>query len=176
MKIQITIGALMFAAFLTSVTAQERPAQQSNPAGMMSMMKDCPMSVRGAEIAVADTADGVALTITTKTGDVSELRERVKRMLAMHDIPAKLETIDNGARVTLTPKDPTALTALRKQAREHVDRMTKGGGCEQMHQMMQGMKGGVMGGMGRTPVPAPEVKKVEPEIDHNAHHPPEEKR
>ena len=130
MKIQISIGALMFAAFLTSVTAQEKAAQQGNPAGMMSMMKDCPMSVRGAEIAVADTADGVALTITTKTGDVSELRERVKRMLAMHDIPAKLETIDNGARVTLTPKDPTTLTALRKQAREHVDRMTKGGGCE----------------------------------------------
>jgi hypothetical protein len=180
MKIHIATGALMFAAFLTSVAAQDKPAQQTNPAGMTSMMKDCLMSVRGAEIAVADTDGGVALTITTGSGDVAELRERVKRMLAMHDVQAKLETIDNGARVTLTPKDPAGLTALRKQVREHVDRMAKGGGCEQMHQMMQGMKGGMksgmMGKMGATPEPAAETKKAEPEIDHDAHHPGEEKK
>jgi hypothetical protein len=169
----------MFAAFLASAIAQEKPAEPGNPQEMTSMMKDCPMSVRGVEIAMADITDGVALTITTKTGDVSDLRGRVQRMLAMHGILGKLETIDNGAKVNLTPKDPAELIEFRKQTREHVDRMTKGGGCEQMHQMMQGMAKGMMGGMGpakSAPEPKSEIKKQDPEVDHNAHHPPEEKR
>jgi len=136
------------------------------------MMQDCPMNVRGAEVAVADTPDGIALTFTTKTGNVEELRRSVERMATMHGAPtdkasampggmmagiAKYEAVPEGARITLTPKDPAKLSEFRKQVRSHVERMTKPEGCSMMQDMMKGM-------MNKT-------QKAEPEADHSAHHP-----
>jgi hypothetical protein len=59
--------------------------------------------------------------------------------------------IDNGARLTLTPRDPAKLAEFRKEVRAHVERM-QNGDCSMMHDMMQGMMGGMMGGRG-TPNP-----------------------
>ena len=69
----------------------------------------------------------------------------------------KHEPIENGARVTLTPKDPAKLADFRSQVRTHVERMQKGE-CSMIQGMMQ---------------PRPEAKP-EPktdEVDHSTHHP-----
>jgi hypothetical protein len=150
MKTLLLAATLALATYVGSAGAQ-------NPAGPQNaMMKDCPMAVEGAEITAEDTANGIALTITTQKGNVAELRARVERMLGMHRFAAKSEAIKDGARVVLTPKDPAKLTEFRKQVRDHVAHMTKNGACQQMHEMMQGMKG-MMGGMGG--------------MDPNPHHP-----
>jgi len=138
----------------------------------MSMMQSCPMKVAGAEIAVTDTKDGVVLNITTKTGDVDDLRRRTESMAKMHAahsnmhgemmaFDVKYEEISDGARVTLTPKDAAKLEEFRTQVRQHVEQM-KTGNCS----MMQGMMHGMM--PGNTPEPEPKPKVEE---DHSAHHP-----
>jgi len=177
MKTLLFAGVLTLAIYATTATAQQNSPGPQDANGMMAMMKDCPMMVEGAEITAEDTVNGVALTITTKTGNVTELRDRVQRMLGMHGIAAKSEAITGGARVVLTPKDPAQLSEFRKQVRDHVDHMTQNGACQKMHEMMQGMKGMMpgMGGMKSTPATTPEPKKQEAEVDHNAHHPPEKK-
>lgn len=50
--------------------------------GMMGGM--CPMKLPGAAVSVTDIDSGVALSFTTTSGDVAELRRRVHRMAAMH--------------------------------------------------------------------------------------------
>jgi hypothetical protein len=136
------------------------------------MMMDCPMKVQGAELSVADVPDGVALSLTTKEGDVSELRRRAEKMANMHNEPsmmnggmmvpftAKYEEIPNGARLLLTPKDPAQLETLRAQARQHAERM-KNGECT----MMQGTMKGMMQGMVPKTEPAPKPN----ESEHGAH-------
>jgi hypothetical protein len=170
MKTLLLAATLMLAMYV-GTTAAQNPTGPQDVNGMMAMMKDCPMAVEGAEITAQDTANGVALTITTKTGNVNELRERVQRMLGIHGLTAKSEAITGGARVVLTPKDPAQLAEFRKQVRNHVDHMTKNGACQQMDEMMQGMKG-MMGGMGGMKPPATKTEpKKEGVVDHNAHHP-----
>ena len=83
----------------------------------------------------------------------------------------KYEAIENGARLTLTPKDATKLAEFRKDVRAHVERMQKGE-CSMMQDMMQGMMQGVRGAKAKTEV-QPEPKKDE--TDHSAHHPEEKK-
>jgi hypothetical protein len=92
-----------------------------------SMMMNCPMSLEGTSVAVADTRSGVTVSITTKPENVVELRRRVEQMAAMHhsDHPSqamiqgqmmpgtvKYESIENGARLTLTPKDASKLNGI----------------------------------------------------------------
>jgi hypothetical protein len=147
----------------------------------MSMM-DCPMNLQGTTVAVADTATGISVSITTKPENVAELRKRVEQMAAMHSGQAsspammqgqmmpgtvKYEAIENGAKLTLTPKDPAKLAEFRTQVRAHVEKMQKGE-CSMMQDMTQGMMKGIMGGMGK-PEAKPEPKKDE--VDHSAHHP-----
>ena len=59
----------------------------------------------------------------------------------------KYEAVDKGARLALTPKDPSKLAEFRKQVRDHAEHMTKGD-CSMMQDMMQGMMQG-MGNMGK---------------------------
>jgi len=154
--------------------------------GMSRGMMSCPMSLQGTSVAVADTATGVAISITTKPENVVELRKRVEQMAAMHSGPAsspammqgqmmpgtvKYEAIENGAKLTLTPKDPAKLAEFRAQVRAHVEKMQKGE-CSMMQDMMQGMMKGMMGGMGKTQT-KPEPTKDD--VDHSAHHPDEKK-
>jgi hypothetical protein len=185
------VGAVML-TLVASFTLLGAQAKQADPQigggampAMMQMMQDCPMNVPGTEIAVADTPTGIALTLTTKTGAVEELRRRAERMATMHGSPAenampmtqgsmmagsaKYEAISNGARLTLTPKDPATLSEFRKQVRSRVEHMASmESGCSNMQGMMQGM----MGGMGKASTEArPEPRKDESEVDHSAHHP-----
>src|SRR5215510_14368109 len=92
MRYTIYIILLVVAAFLLvpkstlSVmggTQKETTPPQHGMAGM-SMMQNCPMQVPGAEVSIQDTNDGIALTITTSSGDVAELRHRVESMAKMH--------------------------------------------------------------------------------------------
>lgn len=132
--------------------------------------QNCPMKVSGAEVAVADTTNGIAVTFSAKTADVKELQQRVERMANMHGSTTtmprmqggaiggdvKYEALPNGARLTLTPKDPAKLAEFRAQVRAHVEQMKKGN-CSMMEQMMQGMRGA-----------APSKPAEE---DHTEHHP-----
>jgi hypothetical protein len=55
--------------------------EHGHQAGMMEM---CPMRVPGTTVSVSDTDGGVAVVFKT-TGDVNELRHRVRHMAEMHD-------------------------------------------------------------------------------------------
>jgi hypothetical protein len=157
---------------------------QTEPKPGMAMMS-CPMNLQGTSVTMADTATGVTVSITTKPENVADLRKRVEQMAAMHSGQAssaammqgqmmpgtvKYETIENGAKLTLTPKDAAKLAEFRTQVRAHVEKMQKGE-CSMMQDMMQGMMKG-MGGTGKPEV-KPEPKKAEE--DHSAHHPEEKK-
>jgi len=145
--------------------------------GMAQGMMSCPMNLQGTSVAVADTAKGVTVSMTTKSENVAELQKRVEQMAAMHggqaSSPAmmqgqmmpgtvKYDALKNGARLTLTPKEPAKLTAFRAQVRAHVEKMQKGE-CSMMQDMMQGMM----------KVTKPEPKQDD--VDHSAHHPDEKK-
>ena len=157
---------------------------QTEPKPGMTMMS-CPMNLQGTSVKVADTATGVTVSITTKPENVADLRKRVEQMAAMHSgqpssaammqgqmMPGtvKYEVIENGAKLTLTPRDTTKLAEFRTQVRAHVEKMQKGE-CSMMQDMMQGMMKG-MAGTEKTEV-KPEPKKDE--VDHSAHHPEEKK-
>jgi hypothetical protein len=143
---------------------------------MPMMIQNCPTQVSGAEISVLDTKEGIALTITTTTGDVAELRRRVEGMAKMHSteamhgkmmpFTAAYEQVPNGARITLAPKDPQKLQEFRDVVRQHAEQM-KNHDCS----MMQGMMQGMMGGLEKTEPPPKNEKD-----DHNTHHPSEEKK
>jgi hypothetical protein len=151
----------------------------------MAMMQNCPMKVPGADLSVTDTENGIALTITTKSGDVTDLRRRTESMAKMHSAHSntdmhggmmpfsiKYEEVPNGARLTLTPKDLAKLEEFRAKVRQHAEHMKKGD-CSMMMQgmMMQGMMSGMKNS---EPTPKPEPKPKPDESDHSAHHPPGE--
>jgi hypothetical protein len=120
-------------------------------------LQNCPTQVQGAKVAVSDTANGSAVTITTESGKVAELRRGVKLITKMREAneeklammpnwmwisaAVKYEQVPKGARLTLTPKDPTQLCirveAFRKQVREYAELMQKGD-CSMMQRMMGG--------------------------------------
>ena len=172
---------ILVVAMMVSVTAlgtaqgQQTDSNTQNKMGI-SMMQDCPMKVQGADLVVADTKDGIALTITSKSGDVAELRRRVEKMAKMHQTPsdghmmhqgvipftAKYEEIPNGARLTLTANKAEQLNEFRAQVRKHAEQMKKGD-CS----MMQGMMGGMMM-QGESKPEATPKKPAEP--DHDTHH------
>jgi hypothetical protein len=121
------------------------------------MMMNCPMNLQGATATVTDTPTGVTVTITTTPENVAELRRRVERMATMHSAnppseammkgqmmpgTVKYEAIENGARLTLTPRDTTRLAEFRSQVRAHLEKMQKGE-CAMMQDMMQGMMKGM---------------------------------
>jgi hypothetical protein len=132
-------------------------------------MPDCPFKAAGTDIAVADTKDGVALTMTSKTGNVADLRRWAENMAKMHNampnegmmregmmpegmmhgkmIPfsAKYEEVPAGALLSLTPKDPTRLEEFRVKVREHLESMKKTGECSMMDMMNGMMMEGMMG-------------------------------
>lgn len=71
-----------------SGTARAEHAEHGDhgpPGNKQEMMGMCPMKVEGTTAFVSDTSDGVAISFTTSTGDVAELRRRVHHMAEMHD-------------------------------------------------------------------------------------------
>lgn len=128
------------------------PASAGMGKGMMGkgMMAMCPMAVEGATVEVEDVEGGVALKFATSAGDVKELRSRVHRIGEKHAakmesgmhggkgammhggkgdstsmVPheSKVEDVETGARMHLTPKDPAQLGDLREHARQMAARM-----------------------------------------------------
>jgi hypothetical protein len=157
-------GILLVVALILSIPMFGVAAAEDH-----AKMPDCPMKVQGAELSVTDLPDAVALTMTTKEGDVTELRRRAENMAKMHSEPSmmnggmmlpftvKYEEVPNGARLTLAPKDPARLEEFRAQVRQHAERM-KNGECS----MMPGMMNRMMHGM------VPKAETAPP--DHSAHH------
>lgn len=109
-------------------------------AGMMASM--CPMKVPGTTVAATEVEGGVGLAFTTTTGDVAELRKRVRSMAEMHNKPggvmmmdggmkmpaatASVEDGEGGAQLILKPKDPAQLGTLREHARMKAQGMADG--------------------------------------------------
>jgi hypothetical protein len=111
----------------------------------------CPMGVRGTTVAASDIDGGISLTFVTPTGDVSELRRRVRRMAQMHEAgcgiisqrgtmmagrstsgstsgsaTASADDLDQGARLVLKPADPGQLDSFRQQVRLCVEHLKHG--------------------------------------------------
>jgi hypothetical protein len=93
MKTQVLIGiavTALLAGFASTSGAQSGPttgaakAPAHNP-GAGVMTDTCPMQVPGTNVTSADVKGGVALAFTTRTGDVAELRQRVRRAAEMHN-------------------------------------------------------------------------------------------
>ena len=175
--ILLLVAAFLFVPMATppvmGVTQKETTAEHGM--GGMSMMQNCPMQVLGAEVSIVDTNDGIAITITTSSSDVAELRRRVESMAKMHSndgmhgnmmpLSVTYEEIQNGGRLTLKPKDPARLAEFRSTVRQHTEQMKKHD-CSMMQGMMMGMRNS-------GPTPKPEPKSDE--SDHSAHHPGEKK-
>jgi hypothetical protein len=181
------MNSILFFLTLTIAVGQT-PTHQAGPQHQqtnMGMMQSCPMKVSGAVVSVADVEKGIALTITTKSGDVADLRRRTENMAKMHSssntnmhapmmsFSVKYEEVPDGARVILTPNDPTQLQEFRAKVRQHVEQM-KNGDCSMMQgMMMHGMMGGMMGGpKNADPGAKPEPKAPPEDADHSIHHPP----
>jgi hypothetical protein len=74
-----------------TTSAAAAPAHQhahgdGDQAGMMAGM--CPMQVPGTTVGATEIDGGSVLSFTTTTGDVAELRQRVRRMAEMHNQPS----------------------------------------------------------------------------------------
>ena len=179
---------LAVATAFTMVAVASTQNQQAAPLpenSSMSMMQNCPMKISGADLSVTNVENGIILTITTKSGDVADLRSRTENMAKMHSASStgdmhgrmmafsiRYEEVPNGARLTLAPKDLAQLEEFRAKVRQHAEQMLKGD-CS----MMQGMMQGTMGDMKHPdPAPKPEVKSKPDDTDHSAHHPSGEKK
>ncbi|HSR54134.1 MAG TPA: hypothetical protein VLV83_25170 [Acidobacteriota bacterium] len=66
------------------VAESSESAQTQQSGHMMDMERSCPMMVEDVSVEVADTANGVALTFTTSSGEVSDLRSRVRHLAEMY--------------------------------------------------------------------------------------------
>ena len=179
MKRLMLLLMLMSSAMFVSAGVQKGPMEpKASAPGMKMMMDNCPMNLPGTDVAVSDTATGIAVTVTTSRENVAELRRRVEQMAAMHsgrhsraDMKGqmmagtvKYEAVENGARLALMPKEPATLTQFRTEVQVHLERMKKGE-CSMMHGMMPGM-------MDHKARPAAETKPGSPkdETDHRTLH------
>jgi hypothetical protein len=165
---------VIWIAFAGVAVAQQNPAG-GRGMGQRGLMQNCPMNISGAEVAVADTTTGIVVTFTAKAEDVKGLQRRVERMAAMHTgMPAGQSmqgrmiagdvtygALPNGARLTLTPKDPAKLADFKAKVRTRVEQMKKGN-CSMMEEMMGQMMQS-MGGMRQNQNAAPP----------DNHHPPD---
>ena len=116
------------------------------------MLATCPMAVPGTEVSATDAVNGETITFTTK-GQVTELRNRVREMAAIHNqhhavskapegmlggdtmSPSFATVIDveNGSSILLTPSHPADLQKLQADVRMRAHRMRLNG-CGMMEQ------------------------------------------
>ncbi len=90
------VAMLSLGAYATASGGEKTSTDSSRPAataGTMGsrahgprMADGCPLQVPGARIGVTDVHGGVAITFTTESGKVAELRRRVERLAAMDDL------------------------------------------------------------------------------------------
>ena len=86
-RLLIVAILLVTATAVFAATRQDtKPATMPMMHGMMmngAMMGNSPMNIPGVEVAVEDTPNGVNVSFTTKTGDVTELRRVVRQHIEM---------------------------------------------------------------------------------------------
>lgn len=93
---------------------------------------ECPMAVPGSRVQLQATNDALALTFTGPTGELAQLRERVRHLadactscgtfagaVGVEDLPI-------GARIVFAPSDPAHVRWLRDQLRDAQQRMING--------------------------------------------------
>ena len=152
MRTPAWILTTMFVALGMSGFSEPQSSRETAKVMDHSNMQDCPMMLSGVDFAVAETANGIAVTFTTNSANVAELRRRVEWLANMQALMerespmkerllpgvVKYEVLANGARLTLTPKDTSKLQEFRTQVRSRVDEMAKGN-CPMMDNMMRAM-------------------------------------
>lgn len=124
----------------------------ASPAPVLARSEVCPTDLPGTRVRAEDTANGVALVFTSDNGDVDTLRRSVVRLANAHSAahhdgaaggargggPAAAGTmpsahvaaeyVPGGARLVLTPTDPSGLERLRAWARDVVRGAVSGPG------------------------------------------------
>ncbi|GEJ57129.1 hypothetical protein [Anaeromyxobacter diazotrophicus] len=92
MKIATALALALAAAGCSSSRSAERTSSAPQPVATAapaparaSMMDVCPMAVPGTTVSAADTPQGEALTFVTSSGQVDDLRRRVRAMADMHN-------------------------------------------------------------------------------------------
>lgn len=128
------------------VPVGQQQGMQGQQPGMQAA--GCPMEVQGAMISAQDIEEGAALVLTTQ-GDVQQLRSQVAQMADRHNqrhagmghgqhakLPpstARVEEVQDGARIIFTPQDQNDLAPLRAEVRRHAQQMAAGD-CPMMRQ------------------------------------------
>src|SRR6516165_5619750 len=87
----VILLALMSVGVFAAGGVQDTEKPSGAKMGMQMMMNNCPMTVPGTTLTTSDTNTGIAINVTTQTGNVPELRNRVERMAAMHSGAASNE-------------------------------------------------------------------------------------
>lgn len=147
------LALLVGCAHSPTSTAGPSPAAGPQAAGPSDAMKaSCPMAVPGTEVSATDAAGGETITFTT-TGQVTELRSRVRDTAAIHNgyhaagtspqgmlggetmSPSYATVIDveKGSSILLTPSHPGDLQKLQAEVRMRAHRMRLNG-CGMMEQ------------------------------------------
>jgi hypothetical protein len=110
--------------------------------------ESCPMEVAGTQVRAQRIDDGIALVFTTTSGDIADLRGRVRVLAEMHAqhggmieggvmhaepgamgiIPAEVVTddIDDGVRLEFRPRDPADLELMCARAEAQVQQLALG--------------------------------------------------
>lgn len=143
--------------FLSVVAAACTTAQTQAPVlTHAGLPHGCPLGVRGATVVAEDTADGIALSFTSRDKS-DEMRKRANDAAAQHGPGEHVggghegrhgqggdhglqmlqsptarsiaEDIDNGARIRFVPADPAEKELLRAKLRGRADAMNAGS-CE----------------------------------------------
>jgi hypothetical protein len=159
MVVAVLLGGCASTSGARNEPTTSSTAAPDNQPGMKMMAEKCPMKVSGTTVTATDVEGGVKLAFITSTGDVAELRQRVRGMAQMHNdhhaaggmmksgmmksdmmmpaATASAEDIEGGARLVLRPKDQSQLEALREHAHKHAGQMTAGE-CPMMSPGAQG--------------------------------------
>jgi len=132
-----SFGVVLFAA--SAGFAKE----QTNPTIGGGHMQHCPTAVEGAKTVIADTKDGVEITVTsTNAAKTEEIRKRAKHVVdaakndpasvahtgdghgggglgrcevVLKDTTVAAEDVDGGAKMTIKPVKPIDLEWLKKE-------------------------------------------------------------
>ncbi len=137
-----------------SAPAHQHDHGDGDQAGMMAEM--CPMQVPGTTVATTEVDGGIGLSFTTTTGDVAELRQRLRRMAEMHDQPGGHRM--RGSHGTAAPG---AGADHQHDAQPGVDHEAGGRGGMMMGEGMMMREGMMMGGGMMMPAATASVEDIE---------------
>lgn len=135
----VVAATVVVAAFLGQAQASDLSSH---------VMAMCPMSVTGTTVTASNTVNGGALTFTTSSGEVAELRARVRAMAKVHgehhagsamngaSTPlswATVTDVEGGAALVIEPNDAGDLEALQAAIQASAQRLQRNG-CDLMGQ------------------------------------------